>query len=265
MKQLIPSRLYSAILALAILSFQLHAQTDSTSNANKIGGFRFSVGFGYNALAENGLNLLNGHLRDNGLAPISNQYGSWNIDLIHLIYKSTVFNMGMGAPITQNTVNDSSKTALTGFMFTLSVGRVIYHSRKLLLYPMVGIDFNELDIDSYYSGFKSAKDVSGTNDYSAINLSLTLDYFLGKISHNIDWQNMNKIPFSTIVSFTVGYLYCPGTSYWNDNNFDITNRYTQNVNYPVNVIGSLTSSNLSEFYASIKFGFGVHHTCEKIN
>ncbi|MGP8216457.1 MAG: hypothetical protein ACLQQ4_12880 [Bacteroidia bacterium] len=257
----------ATLIMFGLLSQQLNAQTDTITgkdNANKIGGFRMSAGFSYQVLPGSDLSLLNRHLESNGLATVSNQYGAFNVDLIHFIYKSNVFNLGLGGPITKNTVNDSSKTALTGFTFNIALGRVIYHTRKILLYPMVGVNFDELDIDAYFAGFKSAKDVSGTIDYSSINLSLNLDYFTGKIGHNIDWKYANSFPFSCIVSFTVGYLYCPTTSYWNDNNFDITNRYTPNVNYPVNVIGSLTYSNLSMFYASIKFGFGIHHTCEKI-
>jgi|GEM_PF-3869775 hypothetical protein len=258
---------YCFLLIFGFLTGKLIAQTDTIAKkgyTTKIGGFRISLGFGYNELAGSGLNVLNSHLQDNGLAPAASKYATWNLDLVHLIYKSTVFNLGLGGPITKNTVNDSSKTALSGFSFNLAFGRVIYHSQKVLIYPMVGVNFDDLNIDSYYSGFKSAKDISGTNNYTPVNLSLTLDYFLGKIGHNVDWGRATSFPFSCIISFTVGYSFCPTTTYWNDNNFDITNRYAQNVSYPVNVIGSLTYSNLSMFYASLKFGFGIHHTCEKI-
>jgi hypothetical protein len=255
------------LAALSFLSGRLIAQTDTNhtkSYSNKVSGVSMSVGFGYISLTGNGTSILNKRLADNGLAPLSNQYASWDIDPIHFIYRNTVFNLGLGGPLKQNTVNDSSKTTLTGFIFNISLGTILCHSRKIIIYPMIGVTFNELDIDSYYSGFKSGKDISGSNNYTCISPSLTLDYFLGNVGHNVNWDYATKIPCSCIISFTVGYLYCPATTYWNDNNFDVTNRYTQNVSYPVTVIGSVTKSNLSSFYASIKFGFGIHHTCEKI-
>ena len=237
----------------------INAQTDSTKHSShtKVGGISLNLGGGTNIFQGGGFDILNKHLADKGYAIVGSQYPNWNLDIMHLMYKNTVFNFNLNGIIKKNTVNDSAKTTYSSTTFNVAIGRVILHSSKFLFYPMIGADFGNANIHSHYSGLHIANDISGTNKYRGLNVSLNLDYLFRGMGKKIDWKSSQlNIVGTAVLSLSVGYVYCPSDTYWNDSNFDGTIKNTQNVNYPVNVLGALTYSNFSMFYASLKIGFG---------
>ncbi|HXB41338.1 MAG TPA: hypothetical protein VNZ49_12405 [Bacteroidia bacterium] len=251
------------ILQLIVIAFPLfvNAQTgDGTikKTYNKAGGYSFNFGFGATQLNSGNLEALNTHLQkyNYALAPI--QYSTWNLDVVHALYKNTVFNFGLTGLMKRNTVSDSSKTTMSGFAVNVDLGRVIYHANKLLIYPMVGARFGSSDFHSHYTGFNKASDISGTNSYRAIDFSFNIDYLTNGIGEKVDWSSSTpNLHPSGVLSLSVGYTFCPFNTYWNDNNYDISSRFNSNINYPANVIGSVTPSNFSMFYVTLKFGMGL--------
>lgn len=237
----------------------LFSQNDTAKiNAHqKIGGYSFNFGGGEVLLQPGGFDVLNQHLHDKQYAEIPVQMLTWNVDLVHAIVQNTIFNCSVNGCFKKNTVNDSSKTTYSSTSINVALGRVVIHTNKIVLYPLVGVDFGSAKLHSHFSGMHIANDISGTNTYRALDASLNMDYIFKGIGDKINWKSSSlKVPFSAVLSLSVGYIYCPVNSYWTDENFDGTVKNTQNVNYPVNVIGALTYSNFSMFYASLKLGLG---------
>ena len=242
-----------------ISSAFINAQNDTVkhSTSTKVGGISLNLGGGAAVFQGGGFDILNKHLYNNGYAQVGNQFPTWNLDIVHFMYKNTVFNLNLNGIIKKNTVNDSSKTTYSSTTFDVGLGRVIMHSSKFLFYPMIGADFGNANIHAHYSGLHIADDISGTNKFRALDISLNLDYLFRGMGKKVDWKSSQlNIIGTAVLSLSVGYVYCPSNTYWNDSNFDGTIKNTQNVNYPVNVLGALTYSNFSMFYASLKIGFG---------
>ncbi len=232
---------------------------DVKPQSGKVRGYGISFGGGTILIPSGNFDMLNQHLTKNNYAAVPLQYTTWNMRMIHAIYKNTVFNMDFGGILQKNTVTDSSKTTMTGSSFNLALGKVIYHGNKLIIYPMAGVDFGSFNLHSHFTGADKASDISGDNVYRSFDFSLNIDYLFHGFDEKVDWNASSKafpIHGTGLLSFTIGYVYCPSNTYWNDSNYDISSRFNTNVNYPANVIGSTTSSNFSMLYASLKIGFG---------
>jgi len=248
------------LLTSCVLS-DVGAQTgNAVPSSNTIGGYSMDLGMGYAGFSF-ASDLLNKNLLANGYAGITNQYPSWNLTIIHAIRKNNVFNFGIGGIIKHNTVNDSSKTSFSGFLLNMGIGRVIFHTNNWVVYPMIAYQFGSYSVNSDITGKNSTNDIQATNGNNSVNFSLNADYIFKEIGMITDWDKM-KNPFEVFsgkLSFTVGYVLCPNRSFWLDGNTDITSPINKNVNYPTNVIGSLTTSDFSMFYFSVKLGVGVFH------
>jgi len=251
---------YFSLLIFCLNTNFVKAQSvnDPIPFSNKVGGYSMSFGGGTEMIQGGGIDLLNKHLGDNGYALVPTQLPAWSFNFIHAIYNNTVFDFGINGIFKRNTVNDSSKTTITGTSFNLGVGRVILHSKKTLLYPLVKANFGNATLHSHYSGYTASSDLSASNSYNSLDVSLNLDYLFNGMGDKVNWNSTKlNVHGSGVLSLSVGYIFCPIKTYWNDDNFDISDRFNKNVNYPVNVIGSLTSSNFSMFYATLKIGFGA--------
>ena len=233
---------------------------DTKPSSGKVRGYGILGGGGAVLIPSGNFDMLNQRFLKNNYAPISSQYTTWNINMLHAMYNNTVFNLNFGGILQKNTVSDSSKTTMSGSTVSLALGRVIYHGNRLIVYPMAGVSFGSFDVHSHYTGAIKASDISGNNTFRSLDFSLNIDYLLRGFDEKIDWNSTSNKSFpihgTGILSFSLGYIYCPVNTYWNDNNYDISSRFNTNVNYPANVIGSVTSSNFSMLYASLKIGFG---------
>jgi hypothetical protein len=246
-------------LSTSVITAQSYSQEAVDGSESRIAGYSMSLGFGTSIIQPGGFNLLNQHLQQHGYATIPTQLTNWNWDIIHAIYNKAVFQMSVGGIFKLNSVNDSSRTRFTETSFNIGLGRVLYYSKKSILYPMLKAGWGGANLHSHFSGLNTSGDVSATNGHGYLDISLNLDYlFKGFNNDKVNWNSSKPdIAGTCVLSLTVGYTFCPVKTYWNDADFELSSRFNKNVNYPTNVIGSLTTSNFSMFYATLKIGLGA--------
>ncbi|HXC04986.1 MAG TPA: hypothetical protein VNZ86_09555 [Bacteroidia bacterium] len=242
----------------------LRSQTAPESVTGKkikhtLNGFYMTGGAGYASLSPSSTTSISTNLMNNGFAPMTSDMVSWSMSPLKLLVRNTVFELEVTGMAQRNSVYNDSRTTTSGFGTKMALGYVVYHTDHVLIYPQAGIYLGNMDVHSH-QGNSPVLDVSATNHATALDFSLNIDRISSLITDKSSFSKgtlpMGKL-FSGLVGISVGYSFSPYYSFWNDNNIDIYNKVSNNVNFLTNVVGENTASSLSVFYIKLRFGFGV--------
>jgi hypothetical protein len=253
---------YPALFVLLSLSISLHAQDTeqkSRPKARKISGIYMCGGGGFASFAPSTTSSISSSLMNNGFAPMASSAGCANYTPLHILARNVVADLDIMWQVNRNTVYNSSRTTTSGVGTRMALGYVVLQGEHLLVYPEAGLYFGSMDVHSH-QGVLPVQDVSATNQCTALDFSIHIDRLSSVIADKTAFikgtMPFGKI-FSSVVGLTVGYTFCPYSSYWNDNNIDIYTKTSNNVNFLTNVVGENNNASLSMFYIKLTIGFGA--------
>jgi len=155
---------------------------------------------------------------------------------------------------------DSSRTTSSGTNLRIHIGYIMLQGKKCLLYPAIGLSAGKINIHSHtYTTAGEINDVSASNTFNSLDASLNLDIIPGKIPERTEYlsSTLSGKYFSGVLRISVGATFSPVNTFWNDNNIDIYNKISNNVNFKTDVIGVNNSTNISMVYIKLQYGFGI--------
>ncbi len=241
-----------------ILSLALAISFASFSQGH-LHGSSYNIGFAYAQFDAASVSSINTSLGLNGYAPVSRQYLGWDIDL-NVFFGRVVADLDFGFLAKRNTTVPQSRSTSSGSFSRLGVGYVAAAGKQLVVYPVAAFTPGSIDVHSHQESALT-NDVSATNNFYALDFSLNLDWLFQPIRERrsiLDESN-GDLKFCDVISgklsFSAGYCYSPWSSYWNDNNIDLSGTHNSNVNYVTDVVGVNNSSPISFYYVKVRIGF----------
>jgi hypothetical protein len=232
---------------------------EATKGKHSIGGFSMYGGIGAASVDPASFSSINTALQVNGFAASPSDFVSWNIAPMNFFVRNTVFGFEMNGLAKRNNAIATSRTTASGMFTKLYFGYIVMKGKHSLFYPEIGASIGHTDVHSH-EGSDPVNDVSATNHFAAVDISLNFDRFSNIIEDKHSILQTNATPgklFCSELGLSVGYIYSPVSTYWNDNNIDIYNKNSSNVNFVTDVVGNNNSSAISMFYVKLKLGFGM--------
>lgn len=260
--------LYSLFTGIAAILF-FH-QTSVAQDEKKItilSGFEMGIGGGYTSFAPSSFTSINSALQGKGYAPAANGFTMESLDFIHLYSHNLYVGLGIDFLNKRNNSMDSSRTTATGNAFKMNIGYVVLQGKKCIFYPAIGFSAGKINVHSHTStSAGDINDVSASNTFTSIDASLNWDIVPGKIPERTEY--LSPYPkgkyFSGVLHISVGATYTPVNTFWNDNNIDIYNKVSNNVNFKTDVIGINNSAGISTVYVKLQYSFGMlYHKISK--
>lgn len=253
---------HAFLVGVALLLMQLACFAQEIERKHKsLSGFEMSLGTGYTQIVPSSFNSINTALSTKGYAPAANDLIMENLSMIHLFTHNFYFGLDLNFCNKRNNSMDSSRTTSSGFFTGFKSGYVVFQGKRCVFYPALGIDIGKIDIHSHMqTSMNSINDVSASNNFYSIGASLNWDLVPGKIPERnslfTDTQSHAKY-FSGVIRISVGAVYSPVKTFWNDNNIDVYNKISNNVNFKTDVIGVNNNAGISMMYIKLQYGFGV--------
>jgi hypothetical protein len=232
--------------------------SQENSKPGKLSGFRMEIGPGYSYIDPSSISSINASLTSKGFAGVPNDFPSWNMRF-PIIIRNSVLDIDFNGFIKRNMVNSNSRTTTTGSFWKLGYGYMISAGKHSLICPSIGIDFGNMNVHSHQET-TPVNDVSATNSFYMLDLSLGWDYLPSEAPSTSIFSD-SKSPMGRIFTgnygITAGIAFSPYTSFWNDNNIDLSNTHNSNVNFVTDVVGINTTAKYALVYLKLRIGIGM--------
>ncbi len=224
----------------------------------------FVPGLGYQNSTQAQLQNVNRYLKTGSYPTAPYQFATFNFDFFNGIFKNYYVHFGYKSLLQSTTFTENARTAISAEGLDLKFGKVLFHSKKIIIIPAIGYAWEALFIVADQDGFQTTNEVQGEYYINSFDISLNVNYvFRGIAENDLD----SKI--GPCFSLEIGYGFSPfGTAWWDTSpsigpytlhgiTYTSTGSSAPNTTY-IHTIAGLSQPSFSYYFITLKFGFGKY-------